>query len=283
MIKEVIIEHAHEIEMVETCNFRAQRCYFYTAEELQKCQRSSGLKPFVHKQTMDGQSLKTIIQPYGYCIQDFNENVCQNQYGTLFKDKKWTPADTKTSAQTGRLSTNYKGLNPQLVLIEKEEILCIRGVKNFFFHVVVPDATSNRTVKLLNGVAVRGFSGVIPGTCVLQRMTKCPWFTFRQNKTKSNWKKRLGNFVFCFHPFQVKDGIFQWNIQSSQRLAIVQAPVTTTTNIALPDGMRVWDGIGLDDDLLATGYLVDMPIFSPLPWGVETIHTSQVHSRSRKK
>ena len=226
--------------MVETCKFRLQCCYFYTAEELQNFQRSSGLKPFVHKQTMDGQSLKTIIQPYGYCIQDFNKNACQNQYGTLFidvdKDKKWTPADTKTSAQTGRLSTNYKGLNPQLVLIEKEEILCIRGVKNFFFHVVVPDATSNRTVKLLNGVAVRGFSGVIPGTCVLQRMTKCPWFTFRQNKTKSNWKKRLGSFVFCYCPFQVKDGIFQWNIQSSQRLAIVQAPVPTKPTLLFQMG-----------------------------------------------
>ena len=97
---------------------------------------------------MDGQSLKTIIQPYGYHIQDFNENVCQNQYGTLFKDKKWTPADTKTSAQTGRLSTSYKALNPQLVLIEKEEILCIRGVKNFFFHVVVPESVMQLPIGL---------------------------------------------------------------------------------------------------------------------------------------
>ena len=38
---------------------------------------------------------------------------------------------------------------------------------------------------------------------------------------------------------------------------VLQVPARTTTSIALPYGKRVWDRIGLDEKLLAAGYLVD--------------------------
>ena len=259
VVKAVVIEHTHEVEIVEKSSFKSQRCYFFTGQEVKNFQRASGLKPFVYKQTENRDTLITMIQPYGYAIKDCSQEIFNAQYGSLLKEKKWTAVNAKCSAQAGRLSTAYKALNPQLILVEKEEKLDIDGVSHFFFHVVVPDANSSRMVRLMNGVSVRGYSGVIPGTFVGQRFAKCPWFSFRLEKKKAKWTKRLGHFMFCFRPFQVKNGLLQWNIQTLTPVPVSQA--LPASAITLPEGFCVWDGEGLSEQLLSQSFLLGMPVF----------------------
>ena len=94
IIKAVVIEHTHEVEIVEKSSFKSQRCYFFTGEALKNFQRVSGLKQLVHKQAEKQDTLIKMIQPYGYEINDCNQEIFNAQYRSLLKSKNWTAVNT---------------------------------------------------------------------------------------------------------------------------------------------------------------------------------------------
>ena len=91
--------------------------------------------------------------------------------------------------------------------------LDIDGVAHFFFHVVVQDANSSRTVQLMNGLSNREYLGAIPGTFVAQRFAKFPWFSCCLEKNRAKWTKQFGHLCSVSDHFKSKNALLEWNIQ----------------------------------------------------------------------
>jgi hypothetical protein len=208
VIKAVVIEHTHEVEIVEKSSFKSQRCYFFTGQEVKNFQRASGLKPFVYKQTENRDTLITMIQPYGYTIKDCSQEIFNAQYGSLLKEKKWTAVNAKCSAQAGRLSTAYKALNPQLILVEKEEKLDIDGVSHFFFHVVVPDANSSRMVRFMNRSLFGDIRVLFLALLLVKGLQNALGLAFIWKRRRQSGQSDLGILCSVSDRFKSKMGCF---------------------------------------------------------------------------
>ena len=113
VIKAVVIEHTHEVEIMEKLSFKSQRCYFFTGQEVKNFQRASGLKPFVYKQTENRDTLITMIQPYGYAIKDCSQEIFNAQYGSLLKEKKVDCSERKVLCPSRAFEHRLQSSKPQ--------------------------------------------------------------------------------------------------------------------------------------------------------------------------
>ena len=152
-----------------------------------------------------------------------------------------------------------------MVFVEKEVKVRIQGDTKHFFLVVLPDSRSTTWVTLSNRVRLKGKKGYVPGINVIQRIAKLPWFHYRVKKVKG--KTMLSHFTITFRRFQVIDGKLQWIVRTlDDIMKVAVAPTVSITSAAfvLPEGKRIWTGQGLDAEFIEQGFLLKMPIFSPL-------------------